>query len=399
MLTGQNGILTQAQNASAQTEIAEAKEKAQMDILAWQSERLQNGQDATLNDETVKTILTGKDYVKGTPRATSFVSTTGHTIPYADLYDRVTTIAEEKAAGTVFSKNTTLQDDYGNIVKVPEGFKIENNSPTKVTEGIVIEDVNNGATAGSQFVWIPVGTVYTNEEHTNPETIKLSRYTFDDLGNETEVGAEPIDSGYGYSYEELSSSTYGNAVAKSITTFLATATNSHGYYIGRYEARTTEERSNSTNDDGLTQITVKPNDYVYNNVTQMQAAKLSQEMYAGKSFTSDLVNSYAWDTAIVFIQKFEDDDYSKQTSLNQLPAQDLAKQGTNNTSTQDEVCKIWDMASNCGEWTTETCSKSDFPCVYRGGLYNNSIICTSVRELYRPTRAYVFDAFRPLLYL
>ena len=50
MLTGQNGILTQAQNASTQTEIAEAKEKAQMDIMAWQSERLENGQDATLND-------------------------------------------------------------------------------------------------------------------------------------------------------------------------------------------------------------------------------------------------------------------------------------------------------------------------------------------------------------
>ena len=47
MLTGQNGILTQAQNASTQTEIAEAKEKAQMDIMAWQSERLENGQDAT----------------------------------------------------------------------------------------------------------------------------------------------------------------------------------------------------------------------------------------------------------------------------------------------------------------------------------------------------------------
>ena len=59
MLTGQNGILTQAQNASTQTEIAEAKEQAQMDILAWQSAQLENGQDATLNDETIKTILTG----------------------------------------------------------------------------------------------------------------------------------------------------------------------------------------------------------------------------------------------------------------------------------------------------------------------------------------------------
>ena len=38
MLTGQNGILTQAQNAKNRTE--EAKEKAQMDIMAWQSAQL-----------------------------------------------------------------------------------------------------------------------------------------------------------------------------------------------------------------------------------------------------------------------------------------------------------------------------------------------------------------------
>ena len=82
MLTGQNGILSQAQNASTQTEIAEAKEQAQMDILAWQSERLENGQDATLNDETVKAILTGKDYVKEL-KDTSFISVKGdHEIQY-----------------------------------------------------------------------------------------------------------------------------------------------------------------------------------------------------------------------------------------------------------------------------------------------------------------------------
>ena len=47
----------------------------------------------------------------------------------------------------------------------------------------------------------------------------------------------------------------------------------------------------------LTQITEKGTDQIYNYVKQPQAAKLSQEMYNSNKFTSDLMNSYAWDTA------------------------------------------------------------------------------------------------------
>ena len=398
-LTGENGILTQAGRASDETEIAEAKEKARLDIASWKADKVSNGEDSTLSDSVIKQILTGKDYVKdGQPGETSFITAKGeHEISYSDLYDRISTIAEEKEAGTVFTENTTLQDDYGNTIKVPEGFKIESNSPTNVTEGIVIEDVNNGATAGSQFVWIPVGTVYTNAEQTNSKTIELSRYTFDTPEDPQAVGAEPITDEYGSNYEEKSGTTE-NTSAINIGEFTTTVTNSHGYYIGRYEARTIDERSYSTKDE-LTQITVKPNDYVYNNVTQPQAAKLSQEMYTGKSFTSDLVNSYSWDTAIVFIQKFEDSDYSIQTSL--YKGQEPAKQGTNNLEAQyqDEVCNIWDMASNCTEWTTETSSCPGYPCTNRGGYYDNSINYTSFRRYFSPTDSIPNRAFRPLLYL
>ena len=36
------------------------------------------------------------------------------------------------------------------------------------------------------------------------------------------------------------------------------------------------------------------------------------------------------------------------------------------TSKIDKQCNIFDMAGNCRDWTTETCSNSDNPCVYRG---------------------------------
>ena len=65
----------------------------------------------------------------------------------------------------------------------------------------------------------------------------------------------------------------------------------------------------------LTQITEKSSDFVYNYVTQSEVASLSQNMYNSTNFTSDLLNSYSWDTAILFIQKCSTDlDYSKETS-------------------------------------------------------------------------------------
>ncbi len=53
---------------------------------------------------------------------------------------------------------------------------------------------------------------------------------------------------------------------------------------------------------------------------------------------SDLINSYAWDTAIVFIQKYSgDSDYSRQNSLNTT----LVNTGT----IGNERCHINDIAS------------------------------------------------------
>ena len=324
------------------------------------------------------------------------------------------TIAEAMKNNEGFSENTTLVDSFGNTVKVPEGFKVASDSATDVTGGVVIEDVNHGATEGSQFVWIPVGTIYTNAEQTTYETIELGRYVFNEDGtiNEGLSKTGPSDQlkinladSY-YFTEGLINSTTGNTHAKDISTFVSTAINSKGYYIARYEARTAGETARINENDPLGQITVKASDYVYNYVTQEQASTLSQEMYNSTNFTSDLVNSYAWDTAIVFIQKFDDREnktreYSMQTSLNLDSDIGLAEKGTINEELQyqDKVCNIWDMSSNCTEWTTETCSDQNHPCTRRGGYYQYKNGCTSNRYYSITTGAYPNHTFRSILYL
>ena len=55
-----------------------------------------------------------------------------------------------------------------------------------------------------------------------------------------------------------------------------------------------------------------------------------------EKYKNDLINSYSWNTAIVFIQSYADEDYSKQTSKNT----NKANAGVNS----DKVCNIHNMA-------------------------------------------------------
>ena len=291
--------------------------------------------------------------------------------------------------------NTTIQDSLGNQVVVPAGFKIVN-PDDNVEDGIIIEDVSHENTKGSQFVWIPVGNVKTKNKGTI--NIELNRYTFDSNGKETKQGTNKIDNRNRYTEDTAANhdNNYKNTIAKNIDDFKIKTKSSHGYYIGRYEARTATEREFP---DSLTQITTKPNEYIYNYISQPQAATLSREMYAGTPFESDLVNSYAWDTATLFLQTFGNNPkYSMQTSLNSS----LANKGTNNlteASKIDKICNVYDMASNCSEWTTETCEDSEdyFSSTVRGGDKNS----WHMSERRNKGSGYKYEdaSFRPILYL
>ena len=119
-------------------------------------------------------------------------------------------------------------------------------------------------------------------------------------------------------------------------------------------------------------------------------------------YASDLVNSYAWDTAIIFIQIYsEKTDYASYNET--ITTGKFTATGKNN----DKYCNIWDMSGNALEWTTEysTTSSSSFfyPCVYRGGCFVTAIgragDCTSYRNYDDTTLSGSDIGLRPLLYV
>ena len=368
----ENGIIKRAQDAqNKMDQAAENDQKGINELSNWLDSKI-NGNSG---GNTTGGNTTGGD---ANPSTTPKIST---------------------LVGKVVDKNTKAEDAYGNKITIPKGFKILEHNPTSsrgavtynytnseetgehipaVQDGIVIE---NG-TDGNQFVWVPVGTIKNKNNTTN--TITLGRYEFDitgELKSTTPAQVASVEnctkivtiSKGGTDYQELSTfregnsatnSTAQNATARNLEEFISTTLANGGYYIARFEASGTASK-----------ITSKYNQTVLGNITQPNAAKVAREMYGEVKennelvYASDLVNSYAWDTAIVFIQTYSvKTDYASHNESNTTKA--FTATGKNN----DKYCNIWDMSGNAYEWTTEYSTYSYYsyfyPCVYRGGYYN-----------------------------
>lgn len=283
------------------------------------------------------------------------------------------------------TKNTKAVDTYGNKITIPKGFKVlahgtEAGSATYTYSGDTIPAVQDGivienGTDGNQFVWVPVGTIKNKDNTTN--TITLGRYSSFTATNGvyTPVQVASVENytqavKISNKYQELSTFRDGsksdgseNATARDLKTFIEMSLANGGYYIARYEASGDSSK-----------IYSKYDQTVLTDIPQPIAASLAREMYGEVKenneliYASDLVNSYAWDTAIIFIQTYSTEtDASSYASKNKSTSK--ANTGTNN----DKYCNIWDMSGNACEWTTEyyTSSSSSvfYPCVYRGGYY------------------------------
>ena len=301
-------------------------------------------------------------------------------------------VEEAKESGTPFEDTTTITDDLDNPVTVPGGFNIAEDSGTKVEEGIVIEDSNN-----NQFVWIPVGEYNVSEtiNSAGKLTNELSRRTFTSSGSTPVNGDEVIDT---YYYGEGNE----NSVAKDqIDAFKTSATTNKGFYIGRYEAGTEVERTGKT--DPLTTPLVQANKYPYVYVSRNDAKQQAEAMYSGNEFiTSQLISSYAWDTALNFICQTNEEGYllatTKDSTYGNIGTGSSGKTQTGEYEA-DNYSNIHDLLGNCWEWTTEYSSYNNNPCVYRGGFYILSSYYAANRNCYNTSSSSAYYSFRLQLYV
>ena len=182
---------------------------------------------------------------------------------------------------------------------IPDGFT--HVSGTEVESGYIIEDES-----GNQYVWVPV------------ETGILTRNTD---GNSD--------------YEESDSTATGlyNSVAKY-----------YGFYIARYEA-------SQVSYEGTETVGSIKGVLPWSNITYTEAYEISRDVsdvYGYDDVRTALINSYAWDSALEWMDESQK-NYSSNTSYGNYSGT-ILKTGETES---DEVNSICDMAGNMREWTTE----------------------------------------------
>ena len=272
-------------------------------------------------------------------------------------------------------------------VPIPAGFVYVGG--TKAS-GLVISDATadkekyKGQTTvgtdleGNQFVWIPVDNIADYKR--TAYSFQVDTGTIDSSTNSTKINYSSSVSNY---YTEAMPSDEKTSVEKN-----------KGYYIGRYEAgdqeSTTSKKLRTSSSSTSNTITVKAGQAPYNWISRTQAKSLAEGFSAKKGYTSvksKLVSSYAWDTAIAFIQKTNSDYGSSSEEGNYKDSPTFTYTGIADTEKNKQtkangtitliptgqttaVNNIYDMGGNVYEWTTESYSSTDNPYTNRGGGYN-----------------------------
>ena len=369
LVLGQNGIISRAQDARNQTVEGQVNTEKAVNALTDEMEDL-----ISENENSGNGGNSGGGNSGGSESKVDGVS-----IPSGFVY-----VGGTKASGLVISDNAADKEKY--------------KGQTTVGTDLV----------GNQFVWIPVDSI-ADYKRTAYSTQVASGIT------DTATNSEQII--------VSSSSSYYFKEALPADEKTSVETNK-GFYIGRYEAGD-QESTNSTKlrasgASTSNTITVKAGQAPYNYIKYTDAKKLAEGFSTKQGYTSvksKLVSSYAWDTAIAFIQKTNSDygnsseegNYDNSPTFTYTGIADTEKNkqtkanGTDTlipTGQTTAVNNIYDMGGNVNEWTTESCSDTSSPCTSRGGsCYGNFANIPAGYRCYFSDDAYASIGFRCTLYL
>ena len=366
---GDNGILTKANEAKKQNEIAEVKERAQLDIASWVADKMENGEDAIVDTpDLVKSILdtanpdvNNRYYKDVTDKGV--VTLNDYIVPIGELYTNGTgytqagTEVEEKPSDWESTQVTAIADGEGDVIPLPDNFYYVGGTKS---EGIVISD--NSADAkkgtshevaktleGNQFVWVPV--------EVDAEFKSYEGYKDGSLQSMLSNCEEPYSVGYATEQDEY------DAMKTSVLKY-------NGFYVGRYEAGV--EGSARVDGDGIDdKVVIKQGKNVYNYVGWSNSNDMTNEtggtVELSKNFdtergytsvTSTLIYGVQWDAIMAWIDPTYKTGNCKENSF----VRDSTGKGyygklsptVTGSSESYAVKNIYDLAGNVYEWTMES---------------------------------------------
>ena len=322
LVLGDNGIIVKAKEAAETTAAAQEKEAMERNLL---EKELENSLSTPAVEPTdgVK-IPTGFYYVGGT-----------------------------KASGIVISDNKNDKNKYRN-------------------QKVVGTDL-----LGNQYVWIPCTTDSSSSDLQYARTEWGVEVDGDDNSRAIKDELTLTDASVTYSDADTANGINAD-VSKEIVAQIkaekASVAQYGGYYIGRYEV----------GKNGDTAV-VKYDQTPYAEITWSTAYGLAKKIITNSEVNSYLCSSYAWDTAVNFIQN-NSTAKNYATSIEGFngnwnpqavkdPSGNVIKPaGTSqqlNTGLTTQFCNIFDMGGNEAEFTTELNPGTSETVVLRGGYCND----------------------------
>ena len=321
LVLGDNGIIVKAKEAAETTAAAQEKEAMERNLL---EKELENSLSTPAVEPTdgVK-IPTGFYYVGGT-----------------------------KASGIVISDNKNDKNKYRN-------------------QKVVGTDL-----LGNQYVWIPCTTDNTSSDLQYTRTEWGVEADGDDNSRAIKDELTLTDASVTYSDADTANGINADVSKEIVAQIKAEKTSVAkygGYYIGRYEV----------GKNGDTAV-VKYGQTPYAEITWSTAYGLAKKIITNSEVNSYLCSSYAWDTAVNFIQN-NSTAKNYATSIEGFngnwnpqavkdPSGNVIKPaGTSqqlNTGLTTQFCNIFDMGGNEAEFTTELNPGTSETVVLRGGYYS-----------------------------
>ena len=396
-LTGENGILTRAQDSKEQTEIAGEKEEIQLAYTGVLAEKRKNGDKGNATVEELNTEFR----TNGTNAMAADGENGVITVTFGEPSNRVYTIDSNGniscGEGEVIPPTGNLPNTDETKPFLPDGATV---TESDLSKGVTIKDSKN-----NEWVWIVV-----------PKSVTASSKTDDEIKNALISYATDYRGSYSDTWYDgcgLSQPEYTENYSK----MLQSIKQYGGFYIGKYEVGSFDKPVNSN--DNTRKAVIQQGAFPYNYVTCSQAEDLSEGLVTGDK-TSTLMFGIQWDLVLKYLEVNEDWDteindasyYLKIDSSSWGNYRDIefsVEQGnkyaifsnwllggwndvpqhyskpiytsddsgvllTTGATKRNSKMNIYDLAGNLFEWTLEKSNRTNSYslCVDRGGSLNAS---------------------------
>ena len=410
MLTGNNGILTQANTAKESNNSATAKEKVQLEAAgsfdntgAFNKEIFKNNlkNNLKLEDSDIIENADGTITVKMDGYEVKVDGTTGK-VGEPSKGNETPPPSASVQPGIEVSK--TVKDNYTDTNKekatIPAGFTVDETENT-ISSGLVVRGPDR-----SEFVWVPVPDINSMAQCSTAggncnlqlegNTLKCTTHNSTEIVGKlysTSIGNDSIDNSANTTYNAdsglrepayLTNSSYGDAssyntiglklsdMQRDYRNMAAKVAKYGGFYVGRYETSLSDatESSAGVNEKAQSKQGVIPTS-VYNSATYRWYGLYSkQKEYTGKngSVESSMIWGSQYDAMLNWAKNGADKDKITNTSLGNHSGS-VSTTGNSNYP-NDSINNIRDLGGNLIEWTLEAYDTSYR--VYRGGAYNGT---------------------------